>query len=221
VFFLLQGYRTDAQLTELLTDFGNDFYIDGTINDISIQKSLYNHGFLLDTISISKNLKSKFNYSTKSFDILKKYINTNFNSFDKEFMPIKYPSIYNGRKNILERIESDTLVEGPPGFYSVMFSNTGVKNFEFKFLLKADSLFNDGTATGFQSYYWIYDPGNSNWIVPNVFQFDNYGNQTFFTSDPLPESKIQFKRGSYTLYFYEPSSSVVPTFIKKILVVPQ
>jgi hypothetical protein len=28
---LFQGYRTDAQLSELLTDFSNDFYKDGTI----------------------------------------------------------------------------------------------------------------------------------------------------------------------------------------------
>jgi hypothetical protein len=219
---LLQGYRTDAQLTELLTDFGNDFYIDGTINDIAIQKSLYNHGFLLDTISISKNLKSKFNYSTKSFDILKKYINVNVNKFDKEFMPLKYPSIYNGRKNILERIERDTLVEGPPDFYSIIFSNSGVKNLEFKFILKSDSLFNDGSldGSGVQSNYWNIDIGNSNWTIPNSFQFDNYGNQTFSTTDALPEMRIQFKRGHYTLYFYEPSSSPQPTFVKKIVVNP-
>jgi hypothetical protein len=35
---LFQGYRTDAQLSELLTDFSNDFYKDGTIEDNKIFK---------------------------------------------------------------------------------------------------------------------------------------------------------------------------------------
>jgi hypothetical protein len=50
------------------------------------------------------------------------------------------------------------------------------------------------------------------------FQFDNYGNQTFYTNNPVGEVGLEFARGQYDLLFYEPASSKTPTFIKRITV---
>lgn len=214
---MLQGYRTDAQLSELLTDLSNDFFLDGVINDLSLLKTVYNHSHILDTTTVTKNLRTRFNFTPKSYSFLKNYVNSNTGLFDASFMPITYPSVFNGSKNILERIKTDTIDGGPEGlnFYNAGFISSGIQNFEFKLTIVSDSLYSD---TPQQSNYWIIDNSNSSWIIESNFQFDNYGNQSVYTSNSRPGIRIQFKRGKYYLKYFEPSSSSVPTFIKTLIV---
>lgn len=209
---LLQGYRTDAQLSEILTDFSNDFYKDGIVDDLSIKKRIYNHGFFIDTNSVTDNIKNAFKYTPKTYSVLKNYLESNIKVEDESFMPIIYPSVYNNKKNFLTRIKSDTISSGLDG--CLIYQKNGIPSFDFKVTIR--SVFPTNNS-GFDSEnVWFYGMG-SGWSVTN-FQFDNFGNQTFYTNNPISEVSIGFRKGKYTLDFYEPSTSKYPTFTKTLVV---
>jgi hypothetical protein len=42
--------------------------------------------------------------------------------------------------------------------------------------------------------------------------------RTFYTNNPINEVGLQFGTGQYDLYYYEPASSINPTFVKRITV---
>ena len=206
---LFLGYRTDAQLSELLTDFSNDFYKDGTIETVDIKKRIYNHSYFIDSVAVKSNIKTKFNISTKSFSILKDYLTNNSSSKDESYMPITYPDRYNGKKNFLTRIATDTISKDTSG--CLMYTKNDISSFDFKVTIK--SVKPHGTDDG---HVWFYGIG-SGWSVTG-YQFDNNGNQSFYTNNPVGEVGIGFSKGEYDLYFYEPSTSSNPTFIKRLVV---
>lgn len=203
---LLQGYRTDAQLSELLSDFSNDFFNDGTIDDSAINKKIYNHIYFIDTSVITQNIKSKFNYTPNTYSIYKKYLKNNSKYFDASYMPISFPTPFNGKKNFLERIKNDTTNVGG----CLMFVNNGIPGITFKVIIKSDELWVVGRNI------WGFNGGEGwSWTT---WQVDNFGNQSFYTKNPVGEINIGFNPGKYYLYFYEPASSPNPTFTKTLVV---
>jgi len=209
---LFQGYRTDAQLSELLTDFSNDFYKDGTVEDATIFKRIYNHSFFVDTLNVTSNIKEKYGVTPSSFSILNDYLKDNVSKKDEKYMPIIYPAIVNDKKNFLTRIATETISTGVQG--CLMYNKNDIPTFDFKVTIKS---VNPTNGSGFNSgNVWFYNTG-SGWSVTN-FQFDNYGNQTFYTNNPVGEVGLEFARGQYDLLFFEPASSKTPTFIKRIIV---
>lgn len=209
---LFQGYRTDAQLSELLTDFSNDFHKDGTIEDVKIFKKIYNHSYFVDTLTVAKNVKEKYNKDVKSFSILNEYLKENATNKDENYMPITYPQRFNNKKNFLTRIATETISKDTIG--CLMYIKNDIPSFDFKVIIKSVNL-TDGPGIATKNI-WFYSIG-SGWSVTN-FQFDNFGNQTFYTNNPIGEVGIQFLTGQYVLYFYEPSVSKDPTFIKRLIV---
>ena len=209
---LFLGYRTDAQLSELLTDFSNDFYKDGTIETVDIKKRIYNHSYFIDSVAVKSNIKTKFNISTKSFSILKDYLTNNSSSKDESYMPITYPDRFNGKKNALVRIPSETISKDTQ--FCFYYQKNDIPTFDYKVIVKSTKKPDGGLGGG--SNIWFYS-NNGGWNVSN-FDFDNFGNQTFYSQNPIGEISIQFAVGEYDLYFYEPSSSPSPTFIKHLIV---
>lgn len=210
---LFQGYRTDAQLSELLTDFSNDFYKDGTIEDNKIFKKIYNHSYYIDSVSVKNDIKNKFNYTTKSFSILKEFLSNNLSFVDNSYMPLLYPPIYNNTKNLLVKVNTDTITQGQQ--YILYSKKNEVTNFDFKVIIKGElSNLNDSTSGKFNGS-WSY--GGSSWTVSS-FDASNFGNQTFYNNNLDNAIYLNFNKGNYYLNFYEPSTSQNPTFIKKIVV---
>jgi hypothetical protein len=209
---LFLGYRTDAQLSELLTDFSNDFYKDGTIETVDIKKRIYNHSYFIDSVAVKSNIKTKFNISTKSFSILKDYLTNNSSSKDESYMPIIYPDRFNGKKNALVRIPNETISKDTQ--FCFYYQKNDIPTFDYKVIVKSTK--KPGGGLGGGSNIWFYS-NNGGWNVSN-FDFDNFGNQTFYSQNPIGEISISFGVGEYDLYFYEPSSSPSPTFIKHLIV---
>ena len=210
---LFQGYRTDAQLSELLTDFSNDFYKDGTIEDVTIFKRIYNHSYFIDTVSVASNLKTKFSVTSSTYKILSTYLNDNISKKDESYMPIVYPATSNSKQNFLTRIATETVSSSLNG--CLMYNKNDIPSFDFKVTIKSVNP-TGGGGLGSSSNIWFYSMG-SGWSVTN-FQMDNYGNQTFYTNNPVGEVGLQFGKGQYDLYYYEPASSVNPTFVKRLTV---
>lgn len=219
---LLQGYRTDAQLTELLTDFSNDFYLDGSITDLGVKKALYNHAFILDTATIRRNLKTKFNYSLSSFLPLSNYINKSSQYSDLDFMPFSYPPIFNGKKNYLERISIDSSDKLCATCGTLVFINKGISSLEFKVKITGDSIrYVDSLGVVYND--WFINPESSQWgYSPSIYgsfcPTDNPCSQTYTSKNAVPELNIAFNPGKYYIDFYEPSTSAVPTFRKTLVI---
>jgi hypothetical protein len=128
-------------------------------------------------------------------------------------MPIIYPQRYNNKKNFLTRIATETISKDTSGCF--IYTKNDIPSFDFKVIIKSVNPTN-GSGLGSSQNVWFYGMG-SGWSVTN-FQFDNFGNQTFFTNNPISEVNIQFGTGQYDLYFFEPSASKNATFIKRLIV---
>lgn len=57
---LLVGFRSESQLTELLTDIAEDFKTDGLMNDVSIGNEIESHLYYLDTSAVINHVKDKY-----------------------------------------------------------------------------------------------------------------------------------------------------------------
>lgn len=58
---ILQGYRSESEMTELLSNISNDIKEDGTLNSDTLGSALINHAIILDTTSIKNNLAKRYN----------------------------------------------------------------------------------------------------------------------------------------------------------------
>ncbi len=57
---ILQGYRSVAELSELLANINSDFTEDGILNSSSLGSALINHATLLNSASIRDNLEDRY-----------------------------------------------------------------------------------------------------------------------------------------------------------------
>ncbi len=105
---LIQGYRTESEVTELMSDFANDLKIDGKIDNVRIGNDFENHLYYLDTTTVLNNFKSRYKqiYNSELVDgvnmsFVKKFQeSTNYNR-DKELIEFPEYEIGGSFKNIL------------------------------------------------------------------------------------------------------------------------
>ena len=102
---LLQGFRTEAELTELLSYLSMDLRTDGVLTDSSLGSQISNHPILLDTAFILNNLTNRsaelgLNRPVPAFE---KYITGFIESaaFPVTGSPIEYPETGAFGKNLL------------------------------------------------------------------------------------------------------------------------
>ncbi len=57
---ILNGYRSEAEFTELMSNISNDLREDGELNDSTLGSQLINHARFLDTSSIRQNLEQRY-----------------------------------------------------------------------------------------------------------------------------------------------------------------
>lgn len=60
VSLILQGYRSESELTSLLSSISSDISTDGVLNNTEVQTSLIDHALLLDTIAVRNNIANYF-----------------------------------------------------------------------------------------------------------------------------------------------------------------
>jgi hypothetical protein len=106
---LMQGFRTESEVTQIMSDFSNDLKKDGTLDDVTIGNSLATHLYYLDTATVLNNFKTKYKLlynadTVNSIDMrfVKNFQNNTSFSKDKELIefPEKDPSS-NVYQNIL------------------------------------------------------------------------------------------------------------------------
>jgi hypothetical protein len=57
---ILQGYRSESELTELLSNISEDISTDGVLSSDTLGSALINHAIYLDTVSIKNNLVQRY-----------------------------------------------------------------------------------------------------------------------------------------------------------------
>ena len=74
---LMQGYRTESEVTQIMNDFANDIKKDGTLDDVTIGNDLVTHLYYTDTATVLNNFKIKYR---------KLYNSDTVNSVDMRFI---------------------------------------------------------------------------------------------------------------------------------------
>lgn len=101
---ILQGFRSESELTQLMGDISTDLRTDGVLNSSNLGSALINHSKLLNLTSIRSNIENKYNSLgiTTTISNFEKYINQ-FNDSSNYTVTnnIQYPFIVNGKQNLL------------------------------------------------------------------------------------------------------------------------
>ncbi|WP_416864158.1 MAG: hypothetical protein ACMVP2_15370 [Imperialibacter sp.] len=207
---LLQGFRTESEISEILTDMSNDLKEDGVISDISLGNDLMTHLSYIDTSSVKQGFINKFQNTIDS-QVLSKldfsYL-TQFASktlYVKDYDLIKYDQylvLYN-RVNLLYDGLSNVSSSSSVGIGSRVLSD----GMSLKVTIEKAS---DGTyPTNWYfgaSETWTYDIVDG--IILPVFYVTGKGNH---------ELEVYPAPGNYIVKYYERDSST-PTRTKTLMV---
>lgn len=110
---LMQGYRTESEVTQIMNDFANDIKKDGTLDDATIGNDLETHLYYTDTTIVLNNFKVKYRklYNTDTVNSIDMRFVKNFQNntiFTKDKDLFEFPEYEkNGTyKNILSPLNS-------------------------------------------------------------------------------------------------------------------
>ncbi|MFW5821698.1 MAG: hypothetical protein ACOCWA_10425 [Bacteroidota bacterium] len=101
---IIQGFRSDADLSELLANISTDIEEDGILNSSSTGTALVNHAQLLNLPKIRQNLINRYEEMGVETTIpdFEKYVQMFLNNTEYEFTSlIEYPEFSNYGENIL------------------------------------------------------------------------------------------------------------------------
>ncbi len=176
---IMQGFRTDAELSELLANISSDIKEDGVLNSSNLGTDLINHAQLLNLPKIRENLLNRYNEMGVEATIsnFEKYVQLFKDSTEFEFTSlIDYPEFSDYGENIL---------------------------FEDKLNLKTNTRYSlaanlpEGTElkivlSGGLWYYEVMPNGPKNWTVSQYNE--NEQSQVFTSTTPGLECdlKIEF-----------------------------
>jgi len=171
---ILQGYRSEAELSELLANISADISTDGKLDSEALGTALISHAKFLNAIDIRMNLVARYTEIGGTIQIpeFEKYIAQFIkNSTFKAVSLVTYPEIIEGFLNLLN--EKNLIFPsgyGVPPLYVVPFSflsaNT-VKGVSLK--IKLEYIEGGNHAMG----YWGYNLSEeSNWIE-SAYDFVN------------------------------------------------
>ncbi|HHT23785.1 MAG TPA: hypothetical protein GXZ87_10850 [Bacteroidales bacterium] len=208
---ILQGLRTESELTELLSNISTDLREDGVLSDSSLGSQLINHALYLNTTSIRKNLEQRYSDIGIEANIpnFEKYIQQFIDSTKFEITEslIEYPEKGLYGQNILDLSKTNyTAAEYNPyenEHYSLAANLA--KGTKVKIVI-----------TDLSSGGWFYDIATpKNW---SISKFDKATKSQTFTSINSGEScdlSMIFVSGNILIEYYE-MDATEPTKTKKI-----
>ncbi len=211
---IIQGYRSESELTELLSNISEDISKDGVLDNETLGSALINHAIYLDTTSIKNNLTRRYSAigSQSNIPDFGKYI-SNFiqkTKFKTTQSLIDYPAKGINGDNILH--STDTLFNsGIDNTYSLAASLPQSATLKIKITSLSSSVMNRsvqadssnvGTPTNKAVWYYVLGSG-VNWSI-SEFNFNSYI-QTFtaIESGKSCDLKVFFDKGSFLIEYYE------------------
>ena len=213
---ILQGYRSESALTELLSNISNDMKEDGTLDSGALGSLLINDAINLDTLAIKSNLAKRYNDigASASIPAFGKYI-ANFiaqTNFVVTQIPISYPETGLNGDNILSLTQTTYA-----GGYEIGHSLAAQIASGTSLRIKISSIFTYGDTGEVTKPLWYRSSGSEvNWAVTD-FDFDTYS-QTFtaIESGKSCDLRMIFEPGSFLIEYYE-MNATLPTRTKTII----
>lgn len=204
---ILQGYRTEAELTQLIGDINTDIRTDGLLNSASLGTALINDAKLFNLPAIRSNIQNR--YTTlgviTTIPNFEKYITQFIDSTNYTFTKkIQYPYIYNSKQNLLKDTVFPVISGTQYGISAFLPKGTSLK-----VLVRATPGFSTNCCAG------PFTSSNSGWTIsvdwPDSTVFRATGNDQ--------NVYVPFMFGPPTsadFFIYENGSSV-PTRTKTII----
>ena len=201
---LMQGYRTESEVTQIMNDFANDLKKDGILDDVTIGNDLTTHLYYVDTAAVLSNFKVKYRKlynadTVNSVDMrfVKNFQNNTTFVKDKELIdyPIQSTGLYGTAANIFRK--DVTAFTGTRPYQSVNVTRKGL-------YVKIEAYKSDGTklsngvfsACAGCNSNWAYDQrydGTTNTIIP-----------TWTSTGQLSHLDMGgFSAGSYLIKYFE------------------
>jgi hypothetical protein len=213
---ILQGYRSESELTELLSNIGSDLEQDGKLDNEATGSLLINHAINLDTISIKQNLAKRSSDigASANIPVFGRYI-TNFilkTKFVITQSPISYPESGINGANILS-LTKTTYSSGFDSTHSLaaqLAKGTSLK-------IKITSIFTVSDTGAITKPMWYRFSGTEvNWTVSD-FNFTDYSQIfTATESGKTCDLKMFFEQGSFVIEYFE-MNATLPTRTKTII----
>jgi hypothetical protein len=212
---ILQGYRSEGVLTELLSNISNDIREDGQLDDENLGAALVNHAVSLNASVIKANLRNRYQElgATASVPDFGQFI-TNFitqTSFEATGPVIAYPASGIYGENILALSRTDylsgqgnlcSLAAGLPENSALKIRITSLSDSDTIKTVSADSTEISGPATTKAAWYY-QSSSNHNWSISD-FDMETFS-QTFtaIESDQSCDLALFFDRGSFLVEYFE------------------
>lgn len=203
---ILQGFRTESELSTLLAIISNDIRTDGILDDSNTKSSIIDHALLLDTLSIRNNVSNFYLSLGISATI------PNFETYLNQFV-----------NNSSFPITNSVIIYPGTGFYgnNILLKNQlnyNGSSFSFAAQLKKCTPLTIRLHI-VSGYCWGIFSGTEHNL--NITNYNSTNNEQFFTViDPnLPfDLHLNFTgEGTYLIEYFEKNSSI-PTFSKIITV---
>lgn len=216
---LMQGYRTESEVTQIMNDFANDLKKDGILDDVTIGNDLTTHLYYVDTAAVLSNFKVKYRKlynadTVNSVDMrfVKNFQNNTTFVKDKELIdyPIQSTGLYGTAANIFRK--DVTAFTGTRPYQSVNVTRKGL-------YVKIEAYKSDGTklsngvfsACAGCNSNWTYDQrydGTTNTIIP-----------TWTSTGQLSHLDMGgFSAGSYLIKYFEGPNTNKLSFSKTITI---
>lgn len=201
---ILQGYRTEGDLSELLANISTDIRQDGVLNSASLGTLLINDAKLLNLPQIRTNIENRYNNLGMTVNIpdFERYVNQFINNTTYQFTNnIVYPEYSTYGYNIL--YGDNTSFNGNE---EISVAANIPKGASLKIVLK-NSMW----------YYATSPNGPINWTV-SIYDYENK-QQTFTATESGKNCDLKLEFGSsdpITIEYYE-NNSITPTRTKTIL----
>lgn len=200
---IVQGYRTESELTELLANISSDLKNDGVLNDQALGTLLANDAGVLDLSAIRTNLTNRY----ASLGIIASI--PNFEKYINQFVD---SNTYTITKKI---IYPETTVRGTNVLFLNKFNAVGSESLSFSaevpqgMRLKIKMI---GTGFG-------YSPLNvSNWTVSNYNSQDK--TQTYEVTESGKSADLNFSifgNDTLRMEYYE-NGATQPTRVKELII---
>lgn len=194
---ILQGYRSEAELSELLANLSADISPDGKLDSEALKTSLISHAKYLNSAKIRQNLVNRYNEIGAAIQIpeFEKYI-TQFigKSTYKAMSLLTYPETVDGVLNILNENNTSFISYKTDFGRYYSFSALAPKGMTLKIKLE----FITGGESGFGGYWAFRMESDTNW--KNTIYDGQLNSQIFEVVEPGKQSnlKVLFMSGNET-----------------------
>ena len=210
---LMQGYRTESEVTQILSDFGQDLEKDGALTDVNIGNDLATHLYYVDTATVLNNFKVKYRKlynadTVNSIDMrfIKNFQNNTVFVKDKELVEYNELGYYNTYKNILYPSNATLTSSGGGTIFSISsrIKNKGIK-------IKVEFVDENGnTLTPLSGKTQIFNTNNNSigWISTTMQTRPNLTAEGIGFYEYLTELTWPTWIGKVKIIFYERGNSI-------------